>query len=561
MLTSFRTFFPASPAVEDLSGSTDKSLKLTMIIIWSLIGIGIALRLYHFIDNRSLWNDEIYLATSLIRMNFLELATGPLDYQQKAPIGFLWLVRLSVLLFGKAEMALRLVPLLSGIASLLFFMPVSRYFLKPLGAMLAMGILALAPALIYHAVEIKQYSTELLATMVSLYLYTRYSNRFNLSSLLLWGIWGAIIFWFSFTAVFVLGGIATGLVLFYLLQKDWHRLFYSSIPFSLWLLSFGLVFYLFISEQTDANWLVEWFRKRGGFLPHNASVAEVGRWLFQALYAFLKYPMSVLWNAYQIQSVRQPVLRFFLQMAPLFFLCWTMGYVSYFRSDKKDFLVLLLPFVLTIIAATLEKYPLFDRLLVFLAPIPLILIAQGCQQLTYSLPAVVGRLRYVLPVLLLLWPLYRSSMQMINTDMFADTKKSYYREGFLYIKEHMQKGDQVYVYWNIEHVYNYYNEVCQLQLGANQLPDLRSKSKNATEYMNQLKPYYSDAVGSSRVWFVTDPFMDMQIGDYEHQYPWYKEDEQVKSGRLLYKHFNLMGKEVDSFHKIDLEVSLFDLSQ
>ncbi|AHM62374.1 hypothetical protein D770_20625 [Flammeovirgaceae bacterium 311] len=560
MLTYLKAVLPAPATYIDSSYAAGKTSVVAYRLMWLLLGIGIFLRLFHFVDNRSLWNDEVYLATSLIRMDFWELATSPLYFQQKAPLGFLWLVRLSVVIFGKAEMALRLVPLLSGVLSLFLFLPVTRYFLKPLGAVLAMGILALAPVLIYHTVEIKQYSTELLATMLSLYLYTRYGNSFDLKSLFLWGVWGAVIFWFSFSAVFVLGGIAAGLGLYYLLQKDWHRLFYSLIPFSLWLLSFGLVFYLFIYNQPEGDWLVEWFRGRGGFLPHNASVAEVGSWLFNALYAFLEYPLSVLWSAYQIQSLQNPVLRFILKMAPLFFICWGVGYAVYARNDKKNFLVLLLPFVLTLLAAMLEMYPFFERLLVFLAPIPIILIAKGCQRLTRSLPAAVGRLRYILPLLLLLWPLYRSTVQMINTDAFADGKKSYYREGFLYVKENMQEGDLLYVYWNLAHVYSYYKEAYQLELEAELLPDVRSVSGNATEYLNRLRPYYAEAAGNSRVWFVTDPYMDMQIGDHRDDYPWYIGVEDVKSGRLLQQDFAAMGEEVDAFRRIDIIVSLFDLS-
>lgn len=154
--------------------------------------IGIFLRLFHFFDNRSFWIDEVYLSSSLIRMDFGELMTPPLDYEQKAPIGFLWLSKLAVLAFGKTEMALRLVPLLCGIALLFVFRPVARRFLQPVGVAVAVGILALAPPLVYHAVEAKQYATEVLATAVTLWLYTRYHKQMSSQALLLWGIWGAL---------------------------------------------------------------------------------------------------------------------------------------------------------------------------------------------------------------------------------------------------------------------------------------------------------------------------------------------------------------------------------
>ena len=565
MITYFKPFLPVSTTPRDLSLSSEKSRKVTYLLFSILIGVGIFFRLFHFFDNRSLWIDEIYLGISLITMDFWELATSSLEYQQKAPIGFLWLVKLSILLFGKGEMALRLVPLLCGIASLFIFLPVVRYFLRPVGAVLAMGILALAPVMVYHSVEIKQYCIEMLATILALYLYTRYANNFSTKSLLIWGLWGALIFWFSYSAVFILGGIAVGLGLHDLLRKDWNKLFLSMIPFSLWLISFGVNFYLFMYQHTDSDWLVEWFRNRGGFIPHNASAVEVVGWLFQSLYASLEYPLSILWSAYQFEAIGNPVLVFFLKMAPLVFLCWIIGYVMLFKKSKKHFLVLLVPFVLTLLAAVLGKYPFYERLIFFLAPIPIIVIALGCQKLTNALPPAVGKLRFVLPLLLLLWPIYRSTAQAYNTDWFAEfgdsNKKTYYRDGFLYLKEHIKEGDLVYIYWNAEHIYDYYNEAYDLDLGAIKLPDLRSRSTDADDYFNRLKPSLAGAFGEQRVWYVYDPFVDVQIGDYEYQYPWYRMDDNVRGGRLLHKKLSAIGQEVDTFRGKGTVVSLFDLSK
>ncbi|MBC3542129.1 glycosyltransferase family 39 protein, partial [Rufibacter sp. H-1] len=89
-------------------------------------------------------------------------------YEQKAPLGFLWAERLAVELLGKGEMALRLFPLLCGLAALAAFVPVARHFLRPWAAALAVGLLALASPAVYHAVEAKQYSTELLASVLAL---------------------------------------------------------------------------------------------------------------------------------------------------------------------------------------------------------------------------------------------------------------------------------------------------------------------------------------------------------------------------------------------------------
>ena len=109
----------------------DPHYRFKAILIIILL-VGSAIRLFHFINNRSLWMDEIYLCSGFVHMNYLELASNILDYQQKAPIGFLWMVKLCTDLFGYHEMSLRTIPLIAGIVSLFLFADVCKYYLKPL---------------------------------------------------------------------------------------------------------------------------------------------------------------------------------------------------------------------------------------------------------------------------------------------------------------------------------------------------------------------------------------------------------------------------------------------
>ena len=118
------------------------------IMVCMILSLGSALRLFHYIYNRSLWMDEIYLCSSFSHLSYTDLATKILDYEQKAPIGFLWLVKLTVNLFGYHEMGLRLIPLIAGIISLLLFARICRYFLQPWAQILALSIFAFSPALI-----------------------------------------------------------------------------------------------------------------------------------------------------------------------------------------------------------------------------------------------------------------------------------------------------------------------------------------------------------------------------------------------------------------------------
>ena len=79
--------------------------------------IGVGLRVRALFANRSLWLDEAMLALNICGRSFAGLL-APLDYDQGAPIGFLMLERLAVVVFGPTELALRLVPFFASIAAL-----------------------------------------------------------------------------------------------------------------------------------------------------------------------------------------------------------------------------------------------------------------------------------------------------------------------------------------------------------------------------------------------------------------------------------------------------------
>jgi hypothetical protein len=84
--------------------------------------VGAGLRLFLYWQRPSLWNDEVYVALNVITRHFGELLQR-LEFEQSAPVGFLWLEHVSATLFGASEYSLRAMPLVCGLASL----PLSWY--------------------------------------------------------------------------------------------------------------------------------------------------------------------------------------------------------------------------------------------------------------------------------------------------------------------------------------------------------------------------------------------------------------------------------------------------
>src|SRR5574342_357269 len=92
---------------------------------WGIILIGVMLRLRQYLLNRSFWADEASLAVNLVNRNFTEL-TRLLEYHQAAPIGFLFIEKLSILILGNHDYILRLFPLFAGILAIYLIYRISR---------------------------------------------------------------------------------------------------------------------------------------------------------------------------------------------------------------------------------------------------------------------------------------------------------------------------------------------------------------------------------------------------------------------------------------------------
>ncbi len=525
-------------------------------LTWIAIVAGICLRLFHFFYNRSLWTDEAYLSNSIIRMDFLRLAAPPLEYEQKAPIGFLWTVKLCVLAFGKKEMALRLFPLICSITSLFVFKRVAGYFLKPVGVLIALAILAISPPIIYYAVEAKQYATDLLATCVALYLYLHYHQRKDFSALLLWGLGGAFIIWFSYPAIFILAGMAFALCLHHLIKKDWQSFFRGMLPFSIWLLSFAVNYLLFTHKHADSQWLIEWFGGHKSFMPLPPNSLKDMTWFISMPLSMLHFALGLSWL--DLSYNYAPFVRSIARMPLLPLLGLALGAVIFFRQDKKHFLVITFPFLLAMLASGLKMYPLFERLFLFLAPLLILFIARGYQQILISLPD--RRWKYIIPVLLLAGAAGNSLYTFLRPANFGrHVKNMTGREVLLYVNDNVQEGDGVYIYWNFEPIYRYYKEAYHLKYEAVVGQDVRSASKNAVEYSYNLTPDITKLLGYKRVWLVYNKYRRFTIGDYTNKPAWYHSSG-FHPGQVVHHKLSEAGKVVDNYQTREVNVSLFKLT-
>jgi uncharacterized membrane protein len=525
----------------------EKKLKILILIA------GIGIRLFHLIYNRSLWMDEIYLCSGLLHMNYIDLATKTLDYGQKAPIGFLWAVKFAMNLFGNTEIVLRLIPFISGIASLLLFPKVCSYFLKPTGQIIAISIFAFAPAFIYHSVEIKQYSTECLASIFALYLYTRYSDKTDWKSKVFWALSGACLLWFSFSLIFVLAGMAIALTTTSLIHKNFKSLILNTLPFTVWLITFLINYFLFTAKTTETSWVTNWFKTYDYFMPFPPENIEQFKWFPRTLIQMFDYPLGM--NLILNDQQKNMILKLLsIPWIPLIMLL--MGIFAEFNKRNRTALVLILPFLLMFLASGIHLYPIRERFWLFISPIVILFIVLGFEYFEHRVRN--KKIVWLIFFLLISGQVLQSIYYQFQPGKFYKHKKSFEREALTYVDHHFHKGDMVYNYWNNKPGYDVYNKINNYKYSVVQGKDHRLISCNLHSYNQKLRMEFQQFSGAKRLWVIYNTQFTTTIGDRIDFPLWYYKGS-ISPVENLQNQIGMERRLVNKIVYSDLTVCLFEL--
>src|SRR5947209_14778206 len=172
---------------------------------------GLALRSYHYLRVPAVWHDEAALVVNVLDKDFAGLL-GPLRWHEAAPPLFLWIERAVILILGDDILALRLFPFLASCAALLLMASVSRALLPPAAVPWAVLLFAFADPLAWHACEAKPYSSDVLATVLLLYVYCAGRHRSLLWQLAVCALLAPPLIFLSYPACFLYGGLLVALL-------------------------------------------------------------------------------------------------------------------------------------------------------------------------------------------------------------------------------------------------------------------------------------------------------------------------------------------------------------
>jgi hypothetical protein len=334
-------------------------LSTGLLIVLTLLGASLRLRQFAF--NRSLWLDEALLANNVVQRSLDTLLGEPLASNQGAPMGFLLLSDLLTTLLGPVDLVLRVVPVVSSVLALLVAYRLSLLVLDSLaGRATFLGLLAVAPVLVYYSSEFKQYSGDVLASLLILWAGLRYDKQGHGPALL--AIVGAVSLWFSHPALFTMAAVGVALAVEVIARRQWRALLPLAGVAAVWAVSFIADYLLSLRFLAGNDSLIAYWRL--GYAPVLIdSLAEL-RWYWDSALGFV-------FMAFGERSLVDPLPRpeWFSLLNLALLAIVVAGAVRLFCRSRRMASFMLLSVAFTLLASGLKLYPFRARLILFLVPL------------------------------------------------------------------------------------------------------------------------------------------------------------------------------------------------
>lgn len=472
-----------------------------------LLAWGVVVRVEQFATRRSLWLDEATLAINFVSRPFSQLA-DPLGNGQGAPVGYLFVERSAVALFGNNEYALRLFPLVCAIASLFVFLHLARKLLPAHVVPVAAGLFALSPMLIYYAGEAKQYAVDVLVALVLTAVMLRMLDRERLSGrdAVIVGATGAVAAWFSHAAILVLA--AAGVVLLIVRgRRDAPRVLAAG---GVWLASIAIAYVVSLRSLSSNQVLLDYWR--GAFVPSPFGPGGTLRWFAGTGRHFLvEMGGFSLWPPAAVLAV--------------------LGAVALWRRAGAARVALLAgPAIALLAAAAAQTYPARGRLVLFLVPAALLLVAASLA----AVPPRVGAVGTVAIAAAL--AAAAASPVATSAEYFArPITKTETREAFQLVGGRWLEGDALYLHHGADAAYRYYAPVLDLPPARVFLGTDKSPCDDRAEL--------ADLRAARRVWVV-----------FGHQFAGAPRGER----EIIASHVSVVGRLVGAFRPPGAAAYLYD---
>ena len=426
-----------------------ESFLVSPKLLWLVVLLGVVVRVRQYAANRSLWLDESLVALNIIGRGMHRLLTAPLDFNQTAPAGFLFVEKLSAQLFDKGEYALRAFPFLCGIVGLLLYPKLALRVVGPAGAVIAVALFAFSEPLIYYSSELKPYAGDIAATFaIALVGLATLDHRLSIRWAVAYGFLGFVLIQLTYAGILAAAGTGAALITIFLLDRRWAHPGSIIVLVGSW--AVGAAVFILSRPGIDTSQFarghgssVRGSSGQGSFAPFPASKPDF-KW-------YLSRVKEVVGDANFLLSRWAVFLVVILAIA---------GAVNLLGRNWRLFAVLVAPVIATVAASSAHKYPMFPRTMLFFVPLLLLLIANGIVVLARRLPVAVGATAAAFVVAGLLAEVSFAGPYSIAQPVHREEIK----QSLTYVGRHWRAGDVLYLQYGSQYAFAYYSECACFRL-------------------------------------------------------------------------------------------------
>jgi hypothetical protein len=381
------------------------------------------LRVWAYARDTSLYLDEILLSRNILDLALRQLLTKPLAFDQVAPRGFLLFERLAVATLGPNEMALRLLPFVCGIASLVLFWRLAERILTKAGSAIALFFFGIGVPFIRFGAEVKQYECDLLAAIVLVLLALKLpEHETSTRPFIIAGLAGFVVIWFSQASVLVMAGLGVGLAVEWLLSRDKRTARTLRLTIPLWAGASLIAVFVGLHSMTASTrqFMNEFWA--GAFFPRPFDWRSGATWIWQRFTELFSDPT---------------LLRY--RWPAVFVLLATIGVIAIWHRNRMAALFLCAPPLVALAAAIAHQYPWRGRLAFWMLPTTLIAVAGGTEWIREKASTSHAALGVLALIAVFAAPV------IALTEAPPPYELEHHKEMLDYLKQHRQPGDVIYV--------------------------------------------------------------------------------------------------------------------
>lgn len=443
------------------------------ILLAIIVLFGIFLRLKGLLANPSMWHDESALAWNIVNKNYFQLF-GPLRFLQMAPPLFLVCTKFLVGLFhasDKIEMCdfiFRLIPFACGALSIgVFYLICRELFTAKKAVIIALFLFCVNKILIDYSFEFKPYSVDVFVSLLLALFFIKLDlgvnlNKINYKKLIFYVIGLALSVWFSFTSVFVLVAGFVNLIIRNFKKENIKKFLVLILPLLVSMLLYLKLFVLNVINVVQGNG-----HGLAGFWDNNFVAMNLSNFfsLFIQNLSYFFYPAKLL---------------LFIMILLIY------GIILFYKNKKYaqgiNFVnIALLTFVFLVIASMLHIYPFSQRLIIFLIPFFIILIAKCADNKEIKLKSFI----VAIMILMIFFPQLNFALKNLKSQNF--NKGDFSREMMQYLVKNIKPEDIIFVNNGSIADFSYYSGFYKIKNEMIFKTGGENTDKNYFEFLKNLK--------------------------------------------------------------------------